>query len=279
VARQAPRVFASLPEPVTAAPAIGEDGQEMGLVLGAPVDKASPVPLYFQIAENLKRAIESGAIRPGERLDNEVQLSERLNVSRPTVRQAIQRLTHEGLVIRQRGVGTVVLNRRIQRRLALSSLYEDLRASGREPATSVLSVRSVPADEDTAAALGVSPGWLVTRIERLREADGHPLAVMRNYLPAGLLEGIEVESVLSRHGLYETLRQQGVQFHSAEEVIGARKATAAEAALLHAPRNSTVLTMTRVAIDPAGHAIEYGVHAYLAERYSFRVALGPMTRA
>ena len=85
--------------------------------------------------------------------------------------------------------------------------------------------------------------------------------------------------MLSRHGLYETLRRQGVQFHSAEEVIGARKATAAEAGLLQAPRGSTVLTMTRVAIDPAGRAIEYGVHAYLAERYSFRVALGPMTRA
>jgi len=235
--------------------------------------------LYFQIAENLKQAIESGAIGPGERLDNEVQLSERLSVSRPTVRQAIQRLTQEGLVVRQRGVGTVVVNRRIQRRLALSSLYEDLRASGREPATSVLSVRSVSPDEETAAALGVAPGQPVMRIERLREADGRPLAVMRNYLPAGLLQGMEVESVLSRHGLYETLRRQGVQFHSAEEVIGARKATAAEAALLQAPRGSTVLTMTRVAIDPAGRAIEYGVHAYLAERYSFRVALGPMTRA
>jgi GntR family transcriptional regulator len=270
VVRQTPRVFASLP---------AEDGQGSGLILGGPVDKTSPVPLYFQIAENLKQAIESGAIGPGERLDNEVQLSERLSVSRPTVRQAIQRLTQEGLVVRQRGVGTVVVNRRIQRRLALSSLYEDLKASGREPATSVLAVRSVSADEETAAALGVEPGQDVMLIERLREADGRPLAVMRNYLPADLLPRMDVKSVLSRHGLYETLRQQGVQFHSAEEVIGARKATAAEAALLQAPRGSTVLTMARVAIDPAGRAIEYGVHAYLAERYSFRVALGPVTRA
>ena len=102
---------------------------------------------------------------------------------------------------------------------------------------------------------------------------------MRNYLPVGLLQGIDAQSVLSRNGLYETLRQQGVQFHSAEEVIGARKATTAEATLLQAPRSSTVLTMSRVAIDPVGRAIEYGVHAYLAERYSFRVALGPMTQA
>jgi GntR family transcriptional regulator len=277
VARPVPSVLDSSSEP-GAAPTPGEDSQAFAGVIGGPVDKTSPVPLYFQIAENLRAAIESGALAPGDRLDNEVQLSERLSVSRPTVRQAIQRLAREGLVVRQRGVGTVVVNRRIQRRLALSSLYEDLRASGREPATTVLSVEHVKADEEVAAALGIAPGLTVVRIERVREADGRPLAVMCNYLPADLLQGADAEAVLSRHGLYETLRQRGVQFHSAEEVIGARKATTAEAALLQAPRGSTVLTMSRLAIDPAGRAIEYGVHAYLAERYSFRVALGPMTQ-
>lgn len=259
------------------APKQEQDGPGSARVLGGPIDKTSPVPLYFQIAENLKAAIETAVIQPGERLDNEIQLSERLSVSRPTVRQAIQRLTHEGLVVRQRGVGTVVVNRRIQRKLALTSLYEDLRASGREPATTVLSVEQVTADEEVATALGISPGQTVTRIERLREADGCPLAVMRNYLPADLLQGTDTESVLSRSGLYETLRQRGVQFHSADEVIGARKVTTAEAALLRVPRNSTVLTMSRVAIDPSGRVIEYGVHAYLADRYSFRVTLGPLT--
>lgn len=278
MARPIPRVLDTLYESVES-PVPAEDVQAGGVAVGGPLDKTSPVPLYFQIAENLKRAIDSGALQPGHRLDNEIQLSERLSVSRPTVRQAIQRLTHEGLVVRQRGVGTVIVNRSIQRRLALSSLYEDLRSSGREPATTVLSVERVPADEQVAAALGVAPGLTVMRVERLRDADGRPLAVMRNYLPAGLLQGTDTQSVLSRHGLYETLRQQGVQFHSAEEIIGARKATTAEATLLQVPRNSTVLTMSRVAIDPVGRVIEYGVHAYLADRYSFRVALGPMTQA
>lgn len=220
------------------------------------MDKTSPVPLYFQIAENLRAAIESGALRPGERLGNEIQLSERLSVSRPTVRQAIQRLAHEGLVVRQRGVGTVVINRRIQRPLALSSLYEDLKTAGREPATTVLSVTPNEAEGETAAALGLPAGHPVLMIDRLRMAD--------------------VMAVLTQYGLYETLRQQDVQFHSAEEVIGARKATAAEAQLLQVPRNSTVLTMSRVALDPTGRVIEYGLHAYLAERYSFRVTFGPV---
>ena len=273
MARGEPRAGTSAA--VAEADSAASDGQRTTRVLGGPVDKTSPVPLYFQIAENLKAAIETGSLQPGERLDNEIQLSERLSVSRPTVRQAIQRLTHEGLVVRQRGVGTVVVNRRIQRRLALSSLYEDLRASGRDPATAVLSVQSVSADEEVATALGIAAGQPVMKVDRLRKADGQPLAVMCNYLPPDLMPGGDTAAVLSRYGLYETLRQRGVQIHSAEEVIGARKASSSEAALLQVPRSSTVLTMTRVAIDPSGRVIEYGVHAYLAERYSFRVALGP----
>jgi DNA-binding GntR family transcriptional regulator len=242
---------------------------------GAPVDKTSPVPLYFQIAENLRTAIENGTLSPGARLENEIQLSERLSVSRPTVRQAMQRLTLEGLVVRQRGVGTVVAQRRIQRPLALSSLYEDLRIAGRQPATVVLEVRSVGATDEVAAALGVPRGQEILNIERLREADGAPLAVMRNYLPADLLRDHNVAATLTVSGLYETLRERGIRFHSADETIGARKATSREARLLKVPRGGTVLTMTRIAIDPAGRVIDYGIHAYLAERYSFRVSLGP----
>lgn len=241
--------------------------------LGAPIDKSSPVPLYFQIAENLRAAIESGALRPGDQLENEVDIGTGLGVSRPTVRQAIQRLVAEGLLARRRGVGTVVVNRRIQRALALSSLYEDLVAAGRHPTTTVLSVQEIGADDEVAAALSVLAGDPVVKIERLRSADGRPLAVMRNYLLVERLKAVEPEVALSQEGLYEILRRQGVQFHSAEEVIAARRATASEALLLQAPRNTTVLTMTRTAADTAGRAIEYGNHAYRADLYSFRVTL------
>lgn len=243
--------------------------------VGGPVDKTSPIPLYFQIAENLRAAIESGVLLPGQRLENELQLSERLAVSRPTVRQAILRLADDGLVVRQRGVGTVIASRRIQRRLALSSLYEDLKAAGRTPATTVLSAGLATADNEVAAILGLTPGTGVCFLERLRYADGAPLAVMRNYMPQDLLSGSDLSATLSAAGLYETLRQRGVHFHSADEIIGARRATSAEARQLNVSRGSTVLTMVRIARDPAGRVIDYGVHAYLADRYAFRVTLGP----
>lgn len=237
-----------------------------------PLDRTSPIPLYFQIAENLKEAIQAGTIAPGERLDNELELAEQLGVSRPTVRQAIQRLVQQGLVVRRRGLGTVVVAPRILRPVALTSLYDDLAAAERAPTTAVLSLEEIAADDEIAQVLSLAAGTPVLSIERLRFADDAPLALMHNYLPAKLLQG-RTEADLEQTGLYELLRSQGVQLHAADQVLAARRATAQEARLLRAPRSATVLTMTRTAFDLSGLPIEHGRHAYLADRYSFKMSL------
>jgi GntR family transcriptional regulator len=240
-------------------------------VTAGPVDRDSPIPLYYQIAESLKASIQSGTITPGERLENELELADQLGVSRPTVRQAIQRLVQQGMVVRRRGLGTVVVAPRIMRPLALSSLYDDLETAQRTPTTAVLATEQIEADEDIAALLSVSVGTPVLSVERLRSADGTPLAIMHNYVPAQLLEGVTAN--LEKVGLYDLLRSQGVQLHAAEQVVGARRATAREARLLLAARTATVLTMTRTAFDPSGQPVEHGSHAYLATRYSFKMSL------
>jgi len=237
-----------------------------------PLDRTSPIPLYFQIAENLKEAIDAGTIAPGERLDNELELAAQLGVSRPTVRQAIQRLVQQGLVVRRRGLGTVVVTPRILRPVALTSLYDDLVAAKRAPTTAVLSLQEITADDELAQVLSLGAGTPVLSVERLRFADEAPLALMHNYLPAKFLHG-RAEADFEQAGLYELLRSSGVQPHAADQVIAARRATAQEARLLRAPRTATVLTMTRTAFDPAGLPIEHGRHAYLADRYSFKMSL------
>jgi DNA-binding GntR family transcriptional regulator len=243
----------------------------MSAPLGVTVDRNSPVPLYFQIAEQLERVIDSGELEPGARLDNEVELADRLAVSRPTLRKAIERLVAQGLVVRRRGVGTVVVPRRVKRPIALTSLHDDLTEAGRGPATRVLGIDDEPASPHVAAALGVAEGAPVVSVERVRFADETPLAVMHNYLPGGLLP-VTAES-LERGGLYEMLRAAGRQPQVASQTIGARTVTPREARLLNTPRSATVLTMTRTAFDSTGRALEYGTHAYLAERYSFEMTL------
>jgi DNA-binding GntR family transcriptional regulator len=246
-----------------------------------PLDRTSPIPLYFQIAENLKQAITDGTLKPGDRLDNELDLTERLGVSRPTVRQAVQRLVDQGLVVRRRGLGTVVVAPRILRSVALTSLYDDLSSSGRHPATTVLGVSEIDADDDLAATLSLPAGSKVVFIERLRLADGTPLALMQNYLPlgamaggsGGVLETAGLADALEKTGLYDVLRGRGVHLQAGEQVIGARKATAHEVRVLDAPRGATVLTMARTTYGQDGAPVEHGSHAYLADRYSFRMTL------
>ncbi|MFB7775712.1 GntR family transcriptional regulator, partial [Streptomyces bauhiniae] len=156
--------------------------------LGLRVDRSSPVPLYFQLAQQLEAAIERGALTPGSLLGNEIELAARLGLSRPTVRQAIQSLVDKGLLVRRRGVGTQVVHSQVKRPLELSSLYDDLEAAGQRPATKVLVNTVVPATTEIAAALGVTEGNDVHRVERLRLAHGEPMAYLVNHLPLGLLD-------------------------------------------------------------------------------------------
>ena len=235
------------------------------------VDRGSPVPLYFQVAEQLEAAIRDGTLVPGSRLETEVRLADRCGLSRPTVRQAIQHLVDKGLLVRKRGVGTQVVQAHVRRPLGLTSLYDDLAAAGRRPRTEVLELAPTRADDEVAAALGVPAGTEVTRLRRIRFTDSEPLAVLTNHLPREIAEFGADD--LTRHGLYELLRGAGVNLRIANQTIGARGASAAEARLLGERRGAPLLTMTRTAYDDKGRAVEYGTHVYRAGRYSFALTL------
>ncbi|WP_214410357.1 GntR family transcriptional regulator [Sphaerisporangium fuscum] len=243
----------------------------MGARLDIDLDRSSPVPLYFQVAEQIAEAIRRGDLAPGARLDNEIMLADRLGLSRPTVRQAIQYLVDKGLLVRKRGVGTQVVHGQVKRTVELTSLYDDLRRAGQEPGTKVLSLRPVEADEEIAAVLGVQPGTEVLHLERVRYAAGEPLALLHNWLPAGLSQ-LTPQS-LEERGLYELLRASGVRMRVANQRIGARAASPAEARLLDERRGAPLLTMLRTTYDDQGRAVEHGSHVYRASHYSLEVTL------
>ncbi|CAL9376614.1 GntR family transcriptional regulator [Streptomyces sp. enrichment culture] len=231
------------------------------------LDRGSPVPLYHQLAQQLEAAIQRGVLAPGNLLGNEVDLSVRLGLSRPTVRQAIQSLVDKGLLVRRRGVGTQVVHSRVRRPLELSSLYDDLEAAGQGPATLVVRHETVPASPGTAAALGLAEGDEVVLLERLRSTHGQPVALLCNYLPPGLLE--LDDDRLEATGLYRMMRSAGITLHSARQTVGARSATAQEAARLGEREGAALLTMERTAYDDTGRPVEFGTHIYRASRYSF----------
>jgi DNA-binding GntR family transcriptional regulator len=235
------------------------------------IDRSSPVPLYFQVAQRLEQLIESGEMPPGSRLENEIALADQLGLSRPTMRQAIQHLVDKGLLVRKRGVGTQVVHARVRRQIELSSLFDDLDRAHRQPRTEMLSFGLIDAPDDVAVALRLPPGAEVVTFERLRYAQDEPLALMRNYLPVGIAD-LSADKLAER-GLYRLLREAGVQLRVADQAISARKATTAEARLLHETRGAPLLTMLRTAYDHANRAVEYGNHLYRASRYSFELTL------
>ncbi|WP_374455968.1 GntR family transcriptional regulator [Nocardioides sp.] len=235
------------------------------------IDRSSPVPLYFQVGQQLEEAIAEGRIPPGTLLLNEVELSDVLNLSRPTMRRAIQSLVDKGLLVRRRGVGTRVVQPMLRRSLELTSLYDDLSRTGRTPATKVLSFALVSATDDVADRLGVSPDDEILQLVRLRSAGDMPIAKMTNYIPADLVRFTQ-DDLVSR-GLYDLIRAQGITLHSATQAIGARTALVEESKLLGEPKGAALLTMERTTYDDHGRIVEFGTHVYAASRYSFETSL------
>ncbi|MCV2395023.1 GntR family transcriptional regulator [Actinotalea sp. M2MS4P-6] len=234
------------------------------------LDRTSPVPLYHQVAQAIQAAIDDGRLAPGELLENEISLANRLGISRPTARQALRELVDKGQLVRKRGAGTHVAPARIRRPVDLTSLYDDLTKSGQKPTTEVLEHTTVPAPVDVAHALDIPEGTEVVMIRRLRRADGDPIALMTNYLPIAIAPSRED---LEADGLYDCLRGRGVKPRIAKQRIGARTASAAEARMLDEAPRAALLTMERTAFDEAGAAVEFGAHIYRASRYSFETTM------
>ncbi len=235
------------------------------------VDRSSPVPLYFQVAQHLEQMIESGELPMGTRLENETDLADHLGLSRPTMRRAIEYLVGRGLLVRKRGIGTQVVHTKVTREVELTSLYDDLAKTGREPSTRVVSFRTEAALDALAGKLGIPAGTQVYVFERLRYADAEPLALMRNHVPVQLLRLTPED--LETQGLYNLFRASGITMRIAKQAIGARASTAAEARALGERTRSPLLTMERSAYDNHGRPEEYGHHLYRASRYSFDLTL------
>ncbi|MDF1605476.1 GntR family transcriptional regulator [Nocardioides sp. YIM 152315] len=235
------------------------------------VDRSSPIPLYFQVAEQLERAITEGRLAPGDRIDNEITMAQQLGLSRPTMRQAIQVLVDKGLVVRKRGVGTQVVHGQIRRSIELTSLYDDLVRAGSVPETTVLSFERSTIDAGSEELVQLPDGTEVWRFERLRTVGGKPLALLYNVVPVSVADLSSAS--LDKSGLYQALRSAGVHLRVADQQISARGATTREARLLEERKGAPLLTMRRTAYDDEGRIVEFGSHVYRPELYSFQMTL------
>jgi GntR family transcriptional regulator len=230
----------------------------------------SPVPRYHQLKEILREKIRSGEWKPGDLIPSERELSETYGISRMTTRQAITDLVNEGVFYREQGKGTFVTKHKItQQLMRLTGFTEDIRARGQQPSTKVLSAQMCPADEATAERLHISTGDLIVCLQRLRLADGEPLAIERSHLNFKGCEKL-LEEDLEHNSLYRLLEASyGVPLLEAEQELEAGLASNEEAQMLKIPVGSPVLFTRRTTYTDRYQPIEYAKSVYCGNKYIF----------
>jgi GntR family transcriptional regulator len=221
---------------------------------------------HVHVREQLLAQITT--MRPNDVLPKERELAETFQVSRNTVRQALQSLVDDGLIYSVRGQGTFVSDGRISKGLALTSFTEDMRARNLEPATRLITATQLPVPDDIAPILEVQPGEPVYYLERLRLADGFPMCFERVHLPTSLFPKLLDQSL--ERSLYQLLatRYRAV-VTTAEQHITATSLQKRQADLLGVPAKSAAMLVSRRGIDTRGRIVEYCQSLYRADRYGF----------
>jgi GntR family transcriptional regulator len=214
--------------------------------------------LYSRVETVLAGEITDGALTVGDQLPTEDDLVTRFEVSRITVRRAIQNLVNRGLVEIRRGKGTFVAAPKITQELTeLSGFVEDMHALGRQPTARVIGKEVVTADASVASHLALTKGERVVRIRRVRLADGVPLSFDETYLPLKIgkkiiTNNLKVEPIFS---LLE--RKYGVPLIEAEYKLEAVAAEAEVAAALRVRQGSPIFRIERTSYSTGDQPVDY----------------------
>ncbi|MGC2486845.1 MAG: GNAT family N-acetyltransferase, partial [Acidimicrobiales bacterium] len=228
-------------------------------------------PKYQSVHDALLLAIEG--LPAGTAMPTERELCTTYGVSRATVRQALGQLEIEQRIFRRQGKGTFVARPKIDQRLELTSHTEGMKELGISPSSKLIDVRRIPAGLDVGAQLDLSSKAEVLRIERLRLADGEPIAIEVVYLNADRFDGITA-ALSDNASLYQLLATNyGVELASAEETIEAVVAEGREAGLLKCQAGMPLLMLSRRTLDTSGQPTEFVRSLYRGDRYRFQTGL------
>lgn len=226
---------------------------------------AGATVLYRKLETAVRTALTDGLLRPGASLPGERELAEGLDLSRATVRKALDTLVAEGFLVRRHGARTAVAAR-IEKPLAsLNSFSEDMRSRGLAPGMVWLHRGVSEASPAEVMALHLSPGAEVCRLHRIRTGDGKPMAVERATVPVRFLPDAD----LVTGSLYEVLEAHGCRPVRALQRLRAAVATAEVAKLLDLEPGAPLLVAERRCFADDGSAVEFTETIYCGERYDF----------
>lgn len=222
------------------------------------LDRNNPKPLYAQLEDLLRTSIMNGEWQVNHAIPSENELSKTYGLSRMTVRAVITMLVKEGLLYRVQGKGTFVSEPKISTRSpAYMGVREQLEQMGYEIRTRLVRLEKIPANNNIASALGITPGDLVTYIERIRYTGGQPISLHRSYIPVSLCPSLEGADLEGEQLCVIVERQFGYKSASVSESLESVPANAEEAELLQIDRGYPLLMLEDVNKSADGSIFEY----------------------
>ncbi|MDR6869250.1 GntR family transcriptional regulator [Bosea sp. BE125] len=229
--------------------------------------EVSPTPLYLQLAELIRAQVRDGAIKTGDALPSERELSDAIGISRVTVRKSLDVLLREGLLSRKHGSGTYIAPRIEQPAALLAGFSADMAIRGHAAGSIWVEKATGLPTPDEAMALALSLDQPVHRLTRVRTADDEPLAIERAVVPARHLPSLDEVGI----SLYAALEARGAKPVRGLQRLQASLATAPEAKLLSVPVGAAILRIERRGFLPNGTPVEFTRSAYRGDRYDFVV--------
>jgi GntR family phosphonate transport system transcriptional regulator len=225
------------------------------------------LPLYLQIADELRRNIEEAVFKVGDRLPTENELSERFGVNRHTLRRAMEVLRQEGIVGVERGRGTFVMATPIAVPIGKRVRFnEALKAQSLKPDWQVLRIVELQADAKLSKRLELEVGAPVVLFERLSSIEDIPISVSSSHFPGDRFPGL-----MKHCETYRSISQMLQNEYDCDHIrrntrISAHLAQPDDARLLKMPANGPVLLSESININQNGVVIEYGVTRFRGDR-------------
>jgi GntR family transcriptional regulator len=236
------------------------------------LNKISALPLYHQLAKTLRDKIRSGEYQHGDQIASERDLMDTYQVSRNTVRDAIDCLVNEGLLERKHGSGTFVADPTMKLGLMrLTSFTEDMRERHLEPSSRLISKELVLPAPLIQKQLGLLNNEKLLKLVRLRYADGTPMALNISYFSLYSCPGLGEEDFTDQ-SVYEVLeRKYGVRLSRAEQIIRADSADEFQAEMLKINPRDPILVIEGIVFEEDGRPIEHLCSIYRSDRYVFSI--------
>lgn len=238
------------------------------------LDDSLPIPLYHQIFLRLREDIRTGTYTTGAVLPGEQELSRLFDVSRITVKRAMNELAAAGLVTRHRGRGTVVSYNAAVPVVQgnFDTLMDALARLGIETEVQLIELVNEPSDEESASALEISAGDMVQRSVRLRHLAGTPFSYHLSVVPEAFAEKFDASGLMT-DSVMALLERSGVSLAEADQFISAQAADAEFARLLDVSPGAPLLSVTRVLRDANRTAVQYMHAVYRPDRFSYHIRM------